>query len=202
MSAEDVLKRAKASGVVLRVDGEQIRCRGPEDAVSTLLPQLQAHKRELIAALRGVEVDPSERSEHWLLSKPGERPRELFCSPAASRVELMEAHPGASLVALPSKPDLPKVASCAACVHRTIYRNCNSPVLAGLSKRFELVAHPDGGRGCTAFLAKTADVDPEIEALIQAIAQRYGFTADDIDEMRLFATKHPEYAREEFRKWL
>src|SRR5262249_2873654 len=43
------------------------------------------------------KADSSECSEHWLLFGPGEPPRELFCSPAASRAELMKARPGADL---------------------------------------------------------------------------------------------------------
>ena len=72
---------------------------------------------------------------------------------------------------------------------------------AGLSKRFELIAHPDGGRGCSAFHAHSAELDPEIEALIAAIAKHYNFNSDDVAEMLGFSRRPPEYASQEFKKW-
>ena len=52
----------------------------------------------------------------------------------------------------PAPPVLPEPrAGCAACCHRTRFGNCARPVEAGLSARFELVAHPSGGAGCAAF---------------------------------------------------
>ena len=43
------------------------------------------------------------------------------------------------------------LASCAVCVHVSRYGACGDPVAAGLSDRFQIVAHHEGGRGCPHF---------------------------------------------------
>ena len=42
-------------------------------------------------------------------------------------------------------------AACKRCRHVTRYLNCSRPVEAGLSDRFCLIDHPEGGRGCAHF---------------------------------------------------
>ena len=39
---------------------------------------------------------------------------------------------------------------CATCRWASRYGNCGDPVAAGLSRGFELIAHPNAGRGCAA----------------------------------------------------
>jgi hypothetical protein len=52
MSAANLLERARSAGIVLLADGDNLRCRGPEEAISALSPELKACKPELLAALR------------------------------------------------------------------------------------------------------------------------------------------------------
>jgi len=92
-------------------------------------------------------------------------------------------------------------ATCANCAHVSIYGNCGEPERAGLSKTFMLVSHPEGGKDCAAYAAKPSPPDPEIEPLIQAIAEHYGFEQEDMAEMREFASRHRSYALEEFSRW-
>jgi len=51
MTTADLLNRVQAIGLILWRDGDRLRYRGPPEAVDALLPELRAHKSELLAAL-------------------------------------------------------------------------------------------------------------------------------------------------------
>jgi hypothetical protein len=52
VTVANLLERAKNAGVVLVVDGDNLRCRGPEEAINALVPDLKVHKPEVLAALK------------------------------------------------------------------------------------------------------------------------------------------------------
>lgn len=51
MSAAAIIERARTVGVTLRVEGREIKVKGPVPEVEALLPALRVHKGELLAAL-------------------------------------------------------------------------------------------------------------------------------------------------------
>lgn len=51
MSAESVIRKARAAGVELTVNGDRIRYRGLQSAIDELLPLLRANKAELLKLL-------------------------------------------------------------------------------------------------------------------------------------------------------
>ncbi|MEZ0191838.1 hypothetical protein AB9X41_21815 [Ralstonia solanacearum] len=57
MSAAQILSRAIAAHVVLWVDGERLRYKGPREAVDLLKPELAANKPEIIEYLRRAATD-------------------------------------------------------------------------------------------------------------------------------------------------
>jgi len=48
VSSRELLERARAAGVILWRDGERLRWRGQSEVVAALLPDLAAHKAELM----------------------------------------------------------------------------------------------------------------------------------------------------------
>lgn len=52
MSAVQILNRARSAGVRLWVVGDRLRYKGPSEAVERLLPELAAHKSEILAYLQ------------------------------------------------------------------------------------------------------------------------------------------------------
>lgn len=50
--------------------------------------------------------------------------------------------------------EMQKFTSCRTCAYRTPMQSCGVPVLAGLSERFEIRWHDQGGNGCTAWRQK------------------------------------------------
>jgi hypothetical protein len=148
------------------------------------------------------QPDPRERPEQLVLASLAEQRRESFYSPAVARSELSQSRPAATTVALPAESAIDMAdASCSSCLHRSIYGNCKEPVLAGLSNRFVLVSHSDDGRGCPAF-NETLYIDSRADSVIAVLAQRIGFNQADIQELRQFASRHPEYATRELSSWL
>jgi hypothetical protein len=148
------------------------------------------------------QPDSQERPEELQLAKLADQREESLYSSAAARSEHSQSAPTAIAVALPAKPAIDIApASCSSCLHRSIYGNCKEPVLAGLSNRFELVSHSEGGRGCPAF-SIALYIDPRTDSVIARLAQRLGFNQEDIQEMRQFTSRHPEYAAQEFSSWL
>src|SRR5262245_50155217 len=109
MSVETLIQRARPAGIVLSAHGEQLRFRGPASAVQRFVPELKAHKHELIVALTVQVVCPStaETSGHWLVLRPSGRPLELYFTPAITRAQLARRFPGAGLIALPDTPEPP-----------------------------------------------------------------------------------------------
>ncbi len=58
--------------------------------------------------------------------------------------------------------------SCSRCRHATVYGNCGVPVAAGLSSRFQIIKHPEGGAGCRAFEPHRTPLEARIERLFRA----------------------------------
>lgn len=68
MNARAVLANASARGVQVVAQGEQLSVRGQQEAVAELLPDIKAHKAEIIAFLgkpihRGLPKDLERRIE-------------------------------------------------------------------------------------------------------------------------------------------
>ena len=51
MNVSDILQEAAAAGVTLRVDGGELKARGPRDAIAHLTPKLRKQKAAILAAL-------------------------------------------------------------------------------------------------------------------------------------------------------
>ena len=68
-------------------------------------------------------------------------------APAVALVDVFRRFPSA-LAAVEIATTVP---SCRMCRSASRHGNCAAPVAAGLSDRFELIAHPDGGRECGVF---------------------------------------------------
>jgi hypothetical protein len=68
-------------------------------------------------------------------------------APAVQLAEVLRQFPSA-IAAVEVATTVP---SCHMCRHASRHGNCGEPVAAGLSDRFELVPHPDGGRECRVF---------------------------------------------------
>ena len=52
MTPQAILTRAKSMGISLLVDGDQIRVRGPREAIEEMAPMVKRHKPELLAMLK------------------------------------------------------------------------------------------------------------------------------------------------------
>jgi hypothetical protein len=53
MSALALIEQIRAAGITIRAEEGLLRYQGQKDAIARLLPELKAHKAELLAALRG-----------------------------------------------------------------------------------------------------------------------------------------------------
>lgn len=51
MNAKDIIDEARRSGISLSVQGGEIRYKGPREAVDRIIPDLRAHKPELLEML-------------------------------------------------------------------------------------------------------------------------------------------------------
>lgn len=58
--------------------------------------------------------------------------------------------------------------SCSRCRHMTVYGNCAQPVRAGLTQRFMLIRHREGGAGCRAFEPHRTPLEGRVERLFRA----------------------------------
>lgn len=94
MTAADLLDRAQSAGLTLWREGDRLKYRGPTDAIAALLPELRAHKAELMAALP--LPDPSaEARRQRVLALLIEHPEARYAALTDS-----EAVPGFVLLAL------------------------------------------------------------------------------------------------------
>jgi hypothetical protein len=95
-------------------------------------------------------AEPKTRSEanRWRAHFKDGQTREVTVSPPMSAEEAMSYFGEDAIAVVETGSTL---ASCAVCVHVSQYRACGNPMAAGLSDRFEIVAHPEGGRGCLHF---------------------------------------------------
>lgn len=66
MTPAELLTRAQSAGLTLWREGDRLKYRGPTEAITALLPELRAHKAELLDALN---VDPAaEARRHRALA--------------------------------------------------------------------------------------------------------------------------------------
>ena len=90
------------------------------------------------------ESRPEGGANQWRLFFAGGQTREVTFAPAATAAQVRRDYPGAiALILIASTTP-----TCELCVHASRYGNCGEPVEAGLSERFVLIKHDDGGRGC------------------------------------------------------
>jgi hypothetical protein len=54
MSAAEIVRKATALGVRLRVDGDLVKMKGPTAAIAAIKPEIAAHKAEVMAYLSDV----------------------------------------------------------------------------------------------------------------------------------------------------
>src|SRR5215471_15983826 len=96
-AANNIIERARTLGVSLRVDDGKIKVKGQRPSVERLMPDIRAHKPELVRLLSLVGIDPDETSGHWLVFLPA-RKLEKYFTPDISRAELQRLYPGALLI--------------------------------------------------------------------------------------------------------
>jgi hypothetical protein len=63
----------------------------------------------------------------------------------------------------------------------TAFGACSEPVRAGLAPRFQIVKHPDAGRGCPAFRPHQTALEARAERLLKSGA----IGLDDLDHVRM-----------------
>jgi hypothetical protein len=97
---------------------------------------------------RGAEPKTRCEANRWRAYFKSGRTREVTVAPAISAEEAM-SYFGEGVATVIETGST--VASCVLCVHVSRYAACGDPVAAGLSDRFEIVAHHEGGRGCLHF---------------------------------------------------
>jgi hypothetical protein len=70
MNASAILSRAESLGVTITPDGENLRIRGPRDALAEITPLVKLHKPAILAAMNM----PSNESENSRSSLKADRP--------------------------------------------------------------------------------------------------------------------------------
>lgn len=58
MSANALIRHARASGVALRLEGGKIKARGPRDVITRLLSSLKEQREALVDALQAESLEP------------------------------------------------------------------------------------------------------------------------------------------------
>jgi len=124
VTATEALKQARAAGIQVRIDGDDLTLEASAPPPGEVLDLLARHKSDILVLLRL-----------------------------------------ASNAALPALRSVPR-GSCERCKYRTKFGNCGQPVRAGLSERFELIAHPAGGKDCTTFRGRSPS---ELERALAAV---------------------------------
>jgi hypothetical protein len=146
----------------------------------------EGESRRTVASVATVAVaNPPEAqtaSVWWRLHYPDREPAEVASFPPASHAEILERHPEA-IAAEPFDQAEPKRA-CSTCAHRPPgwlaieVAPCGSPVAAGLSDLPGVIRYsPDQGATCPAWLAT---LDGELERRILAMAERWGYSGDEL----------------------
>jgi len=129
MSATEALEQARAAGIQVRIDGEELVLEASAPPPGEVLDLLVRYKADILMLLR----------------------------PARD-------------AALPALRSVPR-ASCESCKHQSKFGNCGQPVRAGLSERFELIAHPAGGKDCTTFRRRSpSELERALAAVDDAVA--------------------------------
>lgn len=114
----------------------------------------------------------------WRLHYPDREPAEVACFPPATHAEILDHHPEA-IAAEPVDQVEPEPArACSTCAHITGRGGCGEPVAAGLSDLEGVIRyHPHRGAGCPVWLAT---LDGELERRILAMAERWGYSGDEL----------------------
>jgi len=129
VTATEALKQARAAGIQVRIDGDDLTLEASAPPPGEVLDLLARHKSDILVLLRL-----------------------------------------ASNAALPALRSVPR-GSCERCKYRTKFGNCGQPVRAGLSERFELIAHPAGGKDCTTFRRRSpSELERALAAVDDAVA--------------------------------
>lgn len=93
-----------------------------------------------------------------------------------------------------------KQASCSTCTHRTQKKTCGKPVQAGLSPHFQIVWHPNDGKGCQAWKPKVDTRDaPGLLEVIRRMAEFYSYTPDKLAYALHDARQYPDHWRQLIR---
>lgn len=142
----------------------------------------------------GKEV--SAASRWWLLHYPDREPGEVASFPPATHAEILERHPEAIAVEPIHHAGQEPARGCSTCAHRPPQHRaidiapCGNPVAAGLSDLDGVIRyHPHQGEGCRAWLAT---LDRELERRILAMAERWGYSGDDLALALNAARQDPE----------
>ena len=172
MSAAAILRDAAADGVEVTLRDGRLTATGNDAAVNRWVPELRAEKEQVIDLLRWPndqaviqrwlavigEVDELVIEQTILCCKTDEPSRTWALDEALKVLKTTEDAEDAHTILLSTfskvehlQSNLTEVVSCKRCRHVTRYLNCGRPVEAGLSDRFCLIDHPEGGRGCTHF---------------------------------------------------
>lgn len=71
------------------------------------------------------------------------------------------------------------IPSCSQCRYASWYGNCTKPIAAGLSQKYMLIAHPNGGKTCEVFSPKAAWFVTEMIARLDNYLELGLISADD-----------------------
>lgn len=153
-------------------------------ATPATVATITAEKARTVASVATVSVaNPPDAitataSRWWLIHYPDGAPVEVWTSPPATHVEILERHPKA-IAAEPFNQDEPEtVRACSSCAHVTGRGGCGEPVAAGLSDLPGVIRYDlDRGTNCPAWLAT---IPGDLEARILAMAKRWNYSGDDL----------------------
>lgn len=180
MTPATIIREAQSDGVKLALSPTgTIKASGDGAAVNRWLAVLREHKAEIVDVLKVGTDDTATASRWWLIHYPDRNPVETASFPPATHAEILERHPEA-IAAEPihqAKPE-PGYKSCSTCAHATGRGGCGEPVAAGLSGVVGVIRYsPDQGATCPAWLAT---ISGDLEARIQAMAERWDYSGDDL----------------------
>lgn len=63
MKVAEILSKAQAMGVRLRLDGDIVKIAGPTKSVASIKPEIAAHKPAIVSYLRAAANEPGERND-------------------------------------------------------------------------------------------------------------------------------------------
>jgi hypothetical protein len=113
MKLAAIIERAAVDGVSVALSSAgTLKVSGDKAVVDRWVPEIRAHKQQIVAALQ--EAANVASSWLWRVCYSDRAPRELACSPPASRAEVMQRNPCAiaaeSFEPTPRQPTAPMTA--------------------------------------------------------------------------------------------